>query len=89
MESVKVGVRTIHSVVHKLINSLWNKEELPEDWKELIIVPIYKKDDIADCSNHRGISILPHMYKILSKILLSRLTPYAQEIIWDHQLGPR
>jgi hypothetical protein len=29
------------------------------------------------------------MYKILSKILLSRLTPYAQEIIWDHQLGPR
>ena len=24
--------------------SIWNKEELPEKWKESIIVPIYKKD---------------------------------------------
>jgi len=28
-------------------------------------------------------------YKILSNILLSRLTPYAQEIIGDHQCGFR
>ena len=27
------------------------------------------------------------MYKILSNILLSRLTPYAEEIIGDHQCG--
>ena len=26
-------------------------------------------------------------YKILSNILLSRLTPYAEEIIGDHQCG--
>jgi hypothetical protein len=29
------------------------------------------------------------MYKILSIILLSRLTPYAEEIIGDHQCGLR
>jgi len=29
------------------------------------------------------------MYKILSNILLSRLTPYAEEIIGDHQCGFR
>jgi hypothetical protein len=28
-------------------------------------------------------------YKILSNILLSRLTPYAEEIIGDHQCGFR
>jgi len=50
-----------------------------------IIVPIYKKGDIADCRNHRDISLLPNMYKILSSILLSRLTPHAEEIIWDHR----
>ena len=27
------------------------------------------------------------MYKILYNILLSRLTPYAEEIIGDHQCG--
>jgi len=50
---------------------------LPEEWKELIIVPIYKKGDKRDCSNYRSISLLPTMYKILSNNLLSKLTPYA------------
>jgi hypothetical protein len=30
-------------VIHKLINYVWNKEELPDQWKEYIIVPIHKK----------------------------------------------
>jgi len=31
--------------IHKLINSVWRKEEFPEQWKELIIVPICTKGD--------------------------------------------
>jgi hypothetical protein len=31
------------------------KELLPEEWKESIIVPIYKKGDETDCSYYRGI----------------------------------
>ena len=46
-----------------------------------IIVPIYKKGDKTECSNYMGILLLPTTYKILSIILLSRLTPYAEEII--------
>jgi hypothetical protein len=34
---------------------------------------------------NRGISLLPTIYKILSNILLSRLAPYAEEIIEDHR----
>jgi len=84
-ELIKAEGRAIRSEIHKLINSVWNKEELPEEWKESIIVPVYKKGDKRDCSNYRGISLLPTTYKILSNILLSRLTPYAEEIIGDHQ----
>jgi len=54
---------------------------LSEEWKESIILPVYKKEDKTDCSNYRGISLLPTMYKILSK---SRLTPCTDAIIWDH-----
>ena len=56
---------------------------------EGIIIPIHKKGDKTDCSNYRGISLLPTSYKILSNILLSRLIPYGKEIIGDHQCGFR
>jgi len=31
---IEAGGRTILSEIQKRINSLWNKEELPEEWKE-------------------------------------------------------
>ena len=54
---------------------------MPEEWKESIIIPIHKKGDKKDCNNYRGIPLLPTTYKILSNILLSRLVPYAKQII--------
>jgi len=88
-ELIKAGGKTIRCEIHKLIISIWSKEELTEEWKESITVPIYKKGDETDCSNYRGITLLPIMYKILSNILLSRLTPCAEEITEDHQRGFR
>jgi hypothetical protein len=41
-ELLKARGRTIRSEIHKLINSLWNKEELSEEWSGSIIVPVYK-----------------------------------------------
>ena len=76
-EVIKAGGRTIRPEIHELINSIWNKEELPVKWKESNILPIYK-----NCSNYRGISLLQTTYKILYNILLlPRLTPYAEEIM--------
>jgi hypothetical protein len=61
--------------------------KLFEDWKELIIVPVYKKGNNRNDSNYTGISLLPVKDEILSNILLSSLTPYTEEIIRDHQCG--
>jgi len=88
-ELIKAGGRTIFLEIHKLITSIWKKEELPEEWKESIIVPIHKKGVKIDCNNYRGISLLPTTYKILYNILLSRLIPYAKEIIGDNPCGFR
>jgi hypothetical protein len=74
-------------VIHKLINSVGNKEELPNQWKESIIVPVHKKGDKTDCNNYRGISLLPTTYKILSNILFSMLSPPIEEITGDHCVG--
>jgi len=42
-ELIKTGGSIICGEIHKLIFSIWDKEELPEEWKESIIVSIYKK----------------------------------------------
>ena len=43
-------------------------------------MPIYKTANKKDCSNNRGTSLFSATYKILSYILLSRLTPNTEEI---------
>jgi hypothetical protein len=84
---MKAGGEILCPEIHKLICSIWNKEELPQQWKESIIVPIYKKGGKTYCNNYQGISLLSTANEILSNILLAMLTPYVSEIIGDHQCG--
>jgi hypothetical protein len=88
-ELIRVGGEKLHSEIHKLINSVWNKEELPDQWKGSVIVPVHKKGDKTGCSKYRGISLLSTPYRILSNILLSKLSPHVDKIIGNHQCGFR
>jgi hypothetical protein len=54
-------------VIHRLNNCVWNKEELPDEWKESIslirkkgdaISLIRKKGDETDSNNYHGTSLL-------------------------------
>jgi hypothetical protein len=65
---IKAGGETLHTEIHRLIYSIWNKEELSQQWKESIIVPIYKKGDKT-------------VYKILSNILLARLAHMSMKLL--------
>jgi hypothetical protein len=56
-EPIKAGGETLQSEIHKLINSIWSNVELPDQWKESIILPIYKKGDKTDCNYYRKISL--------------------------------
>jgi hypothetical protein len=57
-ELIQVGGEILRSEIHKLIKLFWNKEELPHQRKESIVVPVHKKGDKTDCSNCRPISLL-------------------------------
>ena len=81
-ELITTGTSTFRSEVHKRINYIWNK-------KESIIFPIHKKGDKIISSSYRGISLLSNTYVILSNILLSNLTPYAEENFGDNHCGFR
>jgi hypothetical protein len=83
---IQAGEEVLLSVIHKLIHFVFNKKELPDQWKESIIVPVYKKGDETDCNNYHEISLLSTSYKILSYILLSRLGLHIYNI-GEHQGG--
>jgi len=40
---LKQGLEQFATEILKLIHSIWNKEELPEEWKDSINVHTYKK----------------------------------------------
>jgi hypothetical protein len=49
-ELIQAGGETVHSEIHKIIKLIW-KKELPHQWKESVVVPVYTKGDKADCNN--------------------------------------
>jgi hypothetical protein len=74
-ELIEAGGKILLSEIHKLINSVWNKEELPDQWTWSNIVSVHKKGDKTDCNNYHGLSLLSTSYKVLLNILLSKLSP--------------
>jgi hypothetical protein len=75
-ELIQAGGETFVSVINKLFNSIWNKEELPDQWKESISVAIHKKVIKLTVINIM-ISLPSTTYTILLNILLLRLSPYT------------
>ena len=52
----------------RLFNSILKTKKMPEDWRQSIIVPIYKnKGDAQDCNNYRGIKLMSHTNEALGK----------------------
>jgi hypothetical protein len=37
---IEAGGKRLLFAIHELVNSIWNKEELPGQWKQSIILPI-------------------------------------------------
>jgi hypothetical protein len=52
-ELVQAGDEALWSEIYTLINSIWNKEKLPDQWKESIIVPFQE--------NQVGMKLNGHM----------------------------
>ena len=88
-ELFKTGCEELTTILHQLIVQVWTEEKLPDEWMVGVICPIHKKGCKMTCTNYRGISLLPSVYKVLSKILSSRLEPHTEAFLSDYQAGFR
>lgn len=50
-------VEALKKEIYKL-KPMWERELMPEEWKEAVTVPLQKKGDKQICSNYREISLL-------------------------------
>ena len=73
-EIYKEGGSALRSKLLTLIQLIWMKEQLPQDFKDASIIHIYKqKRNRQVYDNHSRISLLSISGKILARILLNRL----------------
>ena len=79
----------LRSRLTELLGLIWNSEEIPEDWGESIVVPIYKNGDEEQCGNYRGISLTPVISRIFASLLLKRLSECRESRIRGEQAGFR
>jgi hypothetical protein len=56
-----------------LCQTCWAHKAIPEAWHKAVVVPIYKKGNVAEPKNYRPISLLAVGYKLLAAIMLHRL----------------
>ena len=70
----------------KLFNQILETEEMPEEWRKSILVPIYKnKGDIQNHSNYRGIKLMSHSMKLWERVIEARLrdiVPICAQQFW-------
>jgi len=76
-ELIKYGGNKLLNRIYELVWLLGEAERIPEEWKETIRVPIYKKGDRNKCENYKGITLGNAAYKILEII-----KPYIKKNYW-------
>ena len=79
----------IAEMMSGLMQSAWEKGEIPEDWKCANISTIHKKDAKSDPNNYRPISLASICCKIMEKIIRRHLFEFLENnhIIEGKQVG--
>ncbi len=73
---LKNMARVIIPVYTMFFNKILNSGEVPSQWKEGIVVPIYKKGSKADPGNYRPICLTSISCKVYEKILKKHIYKY-------------
>ena len=72
-ELLKYSGEPIVTFLVKFYNKLFDHGIFPEQWTESVIFPLFKKGDVNNPNNYRGISLSNVSSKVYSSIINSRL----------------
>ena len=66
IEALKEGGPCTLEALHKILIFVWEKEEIPDDWKRGLLVKLAKTGDLSLCGNWRGVILLSIPSKVLT-----------------------
>lgn len=75
--------------VSRLCQQIYMQGRWPLEWVKTIMVPIPKKCNAVECGDFRTISLIPHVSKILLKVLHNRIEGRVEEYLGKTQFGFR
>uniref|UniRef100_A0A8D9A7F9 Craniofacial development protein 2 n=2 Tax=Cacopsylla melanoneura TaxID=428564 RepID=A0A8D9A7F9_9HEMI len=79
----------MREVLYVIIKEIYEKGEVPEDFKESRMVMLPKKANSKKCGDYRTLSILSHASKILTTIIKRRIEEKIDANIDEDQFGFR
>ena len=90
-ELLKYGGVGMVQLLGQLFSVIWREEIVPPQWREGLIVNIFKKGDKEDPGNYRGITLLSVVGKVFCKVLNDRLVKYLDngQVLHEGQAGFR
>ena len=74
-------------VLHSIFQEIWKTQQWPQDWKRSVFIPIPKKGNAKECSNHHMLALISHASKVMFKILQARLQQHMNCELSDTQAG--
>ena len=90
-ELLKYGGVAIVDLLELLFSVVWQEEVVPRNWREGLIVSLFKKEDTEDPVNYRGITLLSVVGKLFCKIINNRLVQLLDKgrVLHEGQAGFR
>jgi hypothetical protein len=82
-------METAVTIIHSLFNKIWEKEEVPAQWKEGLAIKLPKKGDLRNWSNYRCIMHLSVPGKVINTVLLDRMKEAVDPKLRDQKVGFR
>ena len=89
VELLKAEENKTPTLLTNILRKVWISETAPDDWKVGLIVKLPKKGDLTDCNNWRGIMLLSVTSKILSRVILNRISASIDQLLRKNQAGFR
>jgi|AKYZ01.1.fsa_nt_gi Reverse transcriptase (RNA-dependent DNA polymerase). len=89
IELIKQGGDKLNEELYEQIKNMYERGELPEDFKKNLMISIPKKSKAKDCKDYRTLSLTAHVSKIVTAIVLKRIDRKIEEVLTEDQFGFR